>query len=176
MRLPAKEVGVHSPSRVQIPPSPLPAPGFHWNPGVSCVPVPPARVRAPGSVRVWGYRTLRVAGVATFRRVSAGKSVLKGGWFIEGRECPTCLMGGRTIGRVRTLGVMWIARQRRQCSSCEASDTPPAARRGAAQAVARAAGYDSRWADYPRISHAIPLTLCHLTHSHRWNCNVCGSC
>ena len=43
---------MHSPSRVQIPPSPLPAPGFHWNPGASCVPVPPARVRAPGRAQV----------------------------------------------------------------------------------------------------------------------------
>ena len=51
---------MHSPSRVQIPPSPLPAPGFHWNPGVSCVPVLPARVRAPGSVglRVKGQNVL----------------------------------------------------------------------------------------------------------------------
>ena len=68
---------MHSPSRVQIPPSPLPAPGFHWNPGVSCVPVPPARVRAPGSVRVWGYRTKRVGFVAIFRLSGAGKSTLK---------------------------------------------------------------------------------------------------
>ena len=49
---------MHSPSRVQIPPSPLPAPGFHWNPGASCVPVPPARVRAPGSVRACGVKGL----------------------------------------------------------------------------------------------------------------------
>ena len=82
---------MHSPSRVQIPPSPLPAPGFHWNPGASCVPVPPARVRAPGSVRVcgvkghnvlvvWrlvGYRTKRVGFMVTFRLFGAGKSVLK---------------------------------------------------------------------------------------------------
>ena len=50
---------MHSPSRVQIPPSPLPAPGFHWNPGASCVPMPPARVRAPGSVRVCGVKGLK---------------------------------------------------------------------------------------------------------------------
>ena len=95
---------MHSPSRVQIPPSPLPAPGFHWNPGVSCVPVPPARVRAPGSVGLkdktcwfcgdfsacWcgkvgiegggsqlGGWTKRVGFVATFRLAGAGKATLK---------------------------------------------------------------------------------------------------
>ena len=33
---------MHSPSRVQIPPSPLPAPGFRWNPGASSLSVPGA--------------------------------------------------------------------------------------------------------------------------------------
>ena len=82
---------MHSPSRVQIPPSPLPAPGFHWNPGVSCVPVPPARVRAPGSVRVCGVKGLRDKTCwlcGDLSACSCGKVGVEGGWFIEGRECP----------------------------------------------------------------------------------------
>ena len=70
---------MHSPSRVQIPPSPLPAPGFHWNPGASCVPVPPARVRAPGSVRACGVKGLfALWGVEVVVEASRGRGQCRG--------------------------------------------------------------------------------------------------
>ena len=118
-----------------------------------------------------GERTKRVGFVATFRRVGAGKATLKvvvSSWGYEYPKCPACR---RTIGRVRTLGVMWTACQRRRCSSCEASDTPPAA-----PPTPPAAAHDSDRAGCPRISHAIPPPPCRVIHSHRWNRNVCRCC
>ena len=82
---------MHSPSRVQIPPSPLPAPGFPWNPGASSLPVLLAWVlgagwicflRCPPCGRAWkatGYRAQRVGFVVTFRLVGAGKFGVVGG-------------------------------------------------------------------------------------------------
>ena len=116
-------------------------------------------------------RTKRVGFVATFRRVGAGKATLKvvvSSWGYEYPKCPACR---RTIGRVRTLGVMWTACQRRRCSSCEASDTPPAA-----PPTPPAEAHDSDRAGCPRISHAIPPPPCRVIHSHRWNRNVCRCC
>ncbi len=80
---------MHSPSRVQIPPSPLPAPGFPWNPGASSLPVLLARVLGAGWMcflrcppcgwarKAPGYRAQRVGFVVIFRLIGAGKSVLK---------------------------------------------------------------------------------------------------
>ena len=93
MRLPAKEVGVHSPSRVQIPPSPRMTPalvearGFSYFLGLKDKTrwfVATFGLTDKTGLKdklCWfcgdfsGYWTLRVAGGVTFRRVGAGKSV-----------------------------------------------------------------------------------------------------
>ena len=66
---------------------------------------PPCCPRATGRALCRGFRTQHVDCVGTFRLAGAGKSTLKGIVSSWGVNAPTCLMCGRTSGRVWALGV-----------------------------------------------------------------------
>ena len=98
------------------------------------------------------------------------------------RDLSACLRGKSTLtvvfhcvpvrGPLNRHGVAWTGCLRRRYSPCQDTGMPPALPPAAPSVVA----HDSHSMGYPRMSHAIPPTLCRVTHSHRWNCNVCRHC
>ena len=122
-----------------------------------------------------------------FSALLRGKVGVGGGCFIASlcvvpgwaRRCTACgcLFYRESVrGSLICLGGAWAGRLRRRYSPCHAAGTSLAALPAVLPAVLWGAAHDSRPASFPRMSHAIPPTLCLTAQPYRWNCNVCRYC
>ena len=122
-----------------------------------------------------------------FSALLRGKVGVGGGCFIASlcvvpgcvRRCTACgcLFYRESVrGSLICLGGAWAGRLRRRYSPCHAAGTSLAALPAVLPAVLWVAAHDSRPVSFPRMSHAIPPTLCLTAQPYCWNCNVCGHC